>query len=96
MSTDRFSKTLGPWPAEQLSDQSSACAAVSTSDSADLAQIPKALFIGTGGNIALTLANDTTGTSVTFKNVPSGTVLPVRPSRVWATNTTATDIVALN
>jgi hypothetical protein len=32
---------------------------------------------------------------VTFKSVPTGTVLAVRATRVYATNTTATNIVAM-
>jgi hypothetical protein len=96
MSTDRFKETTGPWPAEYLSDQSSSCVAVSPSDSVDLTQIPKAIYVGTGGNIAMVLASDSGGSAVTFKNVQSGAVLPVRPIRVYNTNTTATDIVALN
>lgn len=35
------------------------------------------------------------GATVTFENVPSGTVLPVSCKRVLATGTTATGIVAL-
>lgn len=34
-------------------------------------------------------------TSVVFKNVPVGSILPVNAARVLATGTTATDIVAL-
>jgi hypothetical protein len=35
------------------------------------------------------------GTDVTFANVPTGTKLPVRVSKVKATGTTASSIVAL-
>jgi hypothetical protein len=53
---------------------------------------PRALWIGVGGNLAI---SDAAGRSATFKNVGSGTLLPVQPSKVLATGTTATDIVAL-
>jgi hypothetical protein len=57
-----------------------------------LADVPKALFVGTGGNITLRGA----GTSdLVFKNVPDGSVLPFRAQFVRATGTTAADIVAL-
>lgn len=51
----------------------------------------RALFIGTSGNLTLDSANQS---NVVFKNVPSGTVLPVQALRVKAA-TTALDIVAL-
>jgi hypothetical protein len=67
--------------------------AVTPSDSTDLATPARALYVGTGGNVAL---DDGDGhTAVVFKNVASGAVLPVRAVRVRATSTTATDIVAL-
>ena len=69
--------------------------AVTPSDGAPLPNgIARALFIGTTGNVRVGVSRgDTTG--VLFKNVPSGTVLPVQAWQVFATNTTATDIVAL-
>jgi len=50
-----------------------------------------ALYVGTGGDV---VCLDSSSTVVTFKNVPSGSTLPVRTARVTAA-TTATDIVAL-
>lgn len=66
--------------------------AVTPSNTANLASVCRALFVGTGGDLAA-IGDD--GSAVTFKNVPSGAVLPVRTIRVNSTNTTATDIVAL-
>ncbi len=73
-------------------------AAVTPSDSVALSTtstgLPcRGLFIGTGGDVAVKLANDTV--AVTFKNVSSGSLLPLCALYVMATNTTATDIVAL-
>lgn len=51
----------------------------------------RALYIGVSGDVKITTADDT---DVTFKAVPVG-VLTVQAKRVWATGTTATDIVAL-
>jgi hypothetical protein len=53
----------------------------------------RALYVGTGGDIVILALDDST--SVTFKNVPGGSILPVSTSRVYATGTTATDIVGL-
>lgn len=58
-----------------------------------LVDVPKALFVGTGGN--LTLRGSGGGADVLLKNVPDGSVLPFRASHVRATGTTAADIVAL-
>lgn len=66
--------------------------AVTPSDSTDLASRPRGLYVGTGGDVVIV---NPSGTAVTFKSVPSGTVLPVRAVRVKSTGTTATDIVAL-
>jgi len=53
---------------------------------------PSTLFIGTGGNITVTTANGETG--VVFKNLSSGSILPVLVTAVTAA--TATDIVRLS
>ena len=58
----------------------------------ELSYVTRALYVGTGGNVAVTLQDSG---SVTFVAVPSGTVLPVRVKIVKATGTDATDIVAL-
>ena len=67
-------------------------AAVSPSDSTDLTNAARALWIGGTGDVVL----DTVGgeTSITFKAVPVGW-LQVRSQRVRSTGTTATNIVAV-
>jgi hypothetical protein len=67
--------------------------AVVPHDANALAEVPKALFVGTGGNLVLRGAGG--GADVLFKNVASGSVLPIRASHVRATGTSAADIVAL-
>ena len=54
---------------------------------------PRAIYVGTGGDITLRTTGSGT-TNVVFKNVPSGYVLPVRPSMIMGA-TTAADIVGL-
>lgn len=66
--------------------------AVVPNDSADLAKPARALYVGVSGDISVdTWAGDQ---AVLFKNVPVG-FFPVCVIRVYATNTTATNIVAL-
>lgn len=48
------------------------------------------LYVGSGGNLALTTE---TGDNITLVNVPSGSFVWVRTSLVKATNSTASDIV---
>lgn len=55
--------------------------------------IPRALYVGTGGNITLR-AKDSSA-DVSFVGVPSGSILPVNAQYVRVTGTTATDIVGL-
>jgi hypothetical protein len=50
------------------------------------------LYVGTGGNVrVLTVGGD----DVVFTNVQDGSFLPIQVLRVFATNTTASNIVAL-
>jgi len=51
----------------------------------------RAIYVGTGGNLKVTVG----GTAVTFKNIANGTLLPIRAQIIWATGTTAADVVAL-
>ena len=68
-------------------------ATVTPHNTNDLAVTCRALWIGTGGDVALMAAGDTI--AVTLKNVANGTLLPVKTKRVLVTGTTAGDIVAL-
>ena len=67
--------------------------AIAPSNTVPLAATPKALYIGTGGTVVLRTASG--AADVTFKNLASGQILPVRAQFVRATGTTAADIVAL-
>jgi hypothetical protein len=66
--------------------------AVSPSDSALLAETTRGLYVGSGGTIAALMLS---GASVTFVAVPAGSVLPVRLTKIMATGTTASNILAL-
>lgn len=86
--TDQFSHH-----ADQVSAPATRASAVTPHDSNALTDIPKALFVGTGGHIAMRGVNGSA--DQLWKNVPSGAVLPYRAQYVRATGTTAADILAL-
>ena len=65
---------------------------VSPSDSADLAQVTRALMVSAGGDVTVTLKN---GDQLTLPGLTPGVIYPVRASRVWATGTTATGVKGL-
>lgn len=67
-------------------------AAVVPNDAADLAVLPRALYIGQAGDVSARLAG---GQSVVFRALQAGSLLPVRVAGVNATGTTASDILAL-
>jgi hypothetical protein len=50
------------------------------------------LYVGTGGILRVLTAG---GDDVIFRNVPNGTFIPVQVIRVFASTTSATDILAL-
>jgi hypothetical protein len=63
---------------------------VTPSDSEDLSWLPRALYIGGSGTIAM---HDIEGTAVTY-TVSAGSIIPLRARRVLSAGTTATNIVA--
>lgn len=66
--------------------------AVTPSDSVDLPQICRGLYVGVTGNVNVNMPD---GGNVLFSNVAAGIVLPIRAKRVLSTSTTATNIVAI-
>ena len=67
--------------------------AITPNDGADLGRVPRAIFVGGAGAIALVTK---AGTTLTFSGLTAGTVLPVRAKRVLATGTTATGLIGLD
>lgn len=65
-------------------------ASVTTSDSVDLTNTARALYVGTVGDLVVTTKGGETVTLVSVKGL-----LPLSISRVWSTGTTAASIVAL-
>jgi hypothetical protein len=65
-------------------------------DGADLPDVPKGIYVGTAGDIKLIAVDaPASATGITIKNVPGGSLLPIRARRVLATGTTAADMLAL-
>jgi hypothetical protein len=65
---------------------------VSPHDDNDLEHVSRALYVGGTGNVVVIMLG---GETVTFSGVPAGAILPIRVSRVKATDTTATLILSL-
>lgn len=66
---------------------------ISPDDEGGIVPLPKALYIGSGGDV--TLRGVDGAADVVFRNVPDGSILDVRASHVRAAGTTASDIVGL-
>lgn len=63
---------------------------ITTSDTAP--NVFSRIYVGGTGNVKITTES---GNVVTFSAVPVGVVLPIRTSLVWATGTTATNLIGL-
>jgi len=75
-------------------DPALSAAVVVPDDVADLPNYSRMLYVGVGGtgkDVHVTTIN---GSEVTFKNVPTG-ILMVQAKKVWAADTTATEILSL-
>jgi len=83
---DRFVNNTGG-----LSDPGWDAVAVTPSNSVDIAATARALYVGSVGDVTVVTAN---GNVVTFVAVPTGTILPIRCTRVNSTGTGASSIVA--
>jgi hypothetical protein len=66
-------------------------AAVTPNDSTGI-RPTRGLFIGGAGNVKVDMA---LGNTVTFSNLLGGIILPIQVIKVYSTDTTATNIVAL-
>ena len=67
--------------------------AVTPDDNNDLTYQTRYLYAGVSGDVKATLAHD--GSTVVFKSLAAGVLHPIAVSRVWATGTTATNILGL-
>lgn len=81
------------YPFEQNNSPALNAFNITPHDTNELSSVTRAIFVGTGGDINLTLRDDTT--PVIFRNVSSGTLLPLRVKLVKTASTTAQDIIGL-
>lgn len=75
-----------------LSSPASDAFAITPDDGTDLTQIPRAIYVGSAGDLAVVMKG---GGTVTFTGVPAGALLSIRTARILATGTTADAIVGL-
>lgn len=66
--------------------------AITPSDSVDLVQVCRGVYVGTAGDLKVTMP---WGGTLTFKNLAAGMIHPIAAKRVFATGTAATDIIGL-
>ena len=92
--TDRFTNITS-----NLSDPSSSGFAVVANDNvgAAFSQPTRGLYVGAGGNVAVVMVGyrGAGNTALTFVNVQSGSVLPIRAIQVLQTGTTANSMIGL-
>lgn len=84
---DRFSNTQ-----PSLSGPASSGFAITASDTIDLTESIRALYVGGSGDVSVRMLS---GETLVLRNVPGGSLLPLRITRVFATATTATDLAGL-
>ena len=88
--TDPFANS-----SDTVSAQCTHWTSITPSDSANLPVVPKAIYVGGAGDIAMIGANAPPGaTGVIWRSVPGSSLLPVRPRRILATGTNATLLIA--
>jgi len=71
---------------------------VTPSDSVLFAQVSRGIYIGGAGNINIGWGVPQSGVypaNTTFVGVVAGTILPVRANQIYATGTTATNLLVL-
>ena len=88
---DRFAKQYN-----SLGSPYTKSAAVTPSDTVDLAQATQALYVGVSGDIKCTFVGDADNSFVLLKAVPVGLMRHVRIKRIWTVAGSATNIIALS
>jgi hypothetical protein len=66
--------------------------AIAPDDASDITNVTRALYVGGTGDLRVMMLG---GGTATFANIPSGTLMPLRVTRVLATGTTASAILGL-
>ncbi len=66
---------------------------LSPDDTAALPAVPKAIYVGSGGDLVVQMVDS--DADVVLRNLADGTLLAIRPAFIRAAGTTAGDIVGL-
>ena len=66
--------------------------AITPSDSVNFTQIPRAIYVGSGGDVIMVNSD---GTTCPWVAVPTGTIIPCAAIRVNNTNTHASSLVGI-
>ena len=77
----------------QIKLQATDAVVVSPNNGADLGRTLALIFVGVSGDVKVDCSGS--GDAIVFKNVPAGSILPVKVDRVYSTGTSATNMVAL-
>ncbi len=81
---------------DEVDDPGTVATEIVPDDDVDLAVVPKGIYVGTGGDIAMIGARQPSGSAaVIWRNIPSGALIPFRPRRILASGTTASDLIAV-
>lgn len=75
-----------------LTAPASAGQALVADDIQPLASVTRAIYVGSGGDMRVTLLS---GDVITLKSTVAGTVYPLRITHLHSTGTTASDVVGL-
>jgi hypothetical protein len=73
-------------------NMASVASAVTPDDSTDLTEVAKGVYVGGAGTLKVDMGD---GGTVTFSGLSAGVFLPIIVKRIYATGTTATNIIAL-
>ncbi|MBA14854.1 MAG: hypothetical protein CMN73_00655 [Sphingomonas sp.] len=79
--------------ADHVTAPATRAVAVVPHDANALSDIPKAIYVGTAGNVTMRGVNASADS--VWKNVAAGSILPFRAQYVRATGTSAADLLAL-
>lgn len=77
---------------ELLSSPCDNGAAITPNNNTDLTYVSRAIWVGGAGSVNVVLAG---GQTVLFTGILAGTLLPLRVTRVLASSTSATNLVAI-
>ena len=86
--------TIDRFAGRAISDPLAHAFEITKHDTTDLEGVTRALYVGTAGDVAVRLQGNP-GTTIVFKNVPAGSLIPIRAARVMSTGTTAADMVGM-